>query len=212
VTAEPHASVTGLAGADLLVWEKTLWRLLYDTAARTHRILGLDIGNLDLQDKTAAGTGKGGITGQVNWYAHTARLLPRIVGGRTREPLFLASRRTGRPIATLDLDPAGGRARLSYRQAAECFTTTTGWTLHQQRRTRFRELKDGSCPLPVLHKITGHRSLRTLTEHYPVPSPETVRAWYGNTDPDARRRRETPGVSRASHGFPALYAEQDAVH
>jgi hypothetical protein len=34
------------------------------------------------------------------------------------------------------------------------------------------------------------RGLRTLTEHYPGLSPETVRAWYGNTDPDARRRRE----------------------
>jgi hypothetical protein len=30
----------------------------------------------------------------------------------------------------------------------------------------------------VLQKITGHRSLRTLTEHYPGPSPETVRTWY----------------------------------
>jgi integrase len=175
--------------ADLPVREKTLWRLLYDTAARADEILGVDIGDLDLQDKTATVTGKGGITRQVNWYTHTARLLPRIIGGRTRGPLFLTSRRPGRPIATLDLDPATGRARLSYRRAAECFTTTTGWTLHQLRHTRIRELKDDNCPLPVLQKITGHRSLRTLTEHYPGPSPETVRAWYENTDPDARRRR-----------------------
>jgi hypothetical protein len=34
---------------------------------------------------------------------------------------------------------------------------------------RIRELKDNGCPLPVLQKITGHRSLRTLTEHYPGP-------------------------------------------
>jgi len=134
-------------------------------------------------------TGKGGITRQVNWYTHTAHLLPRIIGGRTRGPLFLADRLPRRPIATLDLDPATGRARLSYRRAAECFTTTTGWTLHQLRHTRIRELKDDNCPLPVLQKITGHRSLRTLTEHYPGPSTETVRAWYENTDPDARRRR-----------------------
>jgi len=43
-------------------------------------------------------------------------------------------------------------------------------------------------PLPVLQKITGHRSLRTLTEHYPGPSPDAVRAWYDQSDPDARRR------------------------
>jgi integrase len=169
--------------ADLAVRYKTLWRLLYDTAARADEILGLDIGDLDLRDKTATVTGKGGITRQVNWYTHTARLLPRIIGGRTRGPLFLTNRRPGRPTATLDLDPATGLARLSYGRAAECFTMTTGWTLHQLRHTRIRELKDDNCPLPVLQKITGHRSL-------PRTHPETVRAWYGNTDPDARRRRE----------------------
>ncbi len=72
-----------------------LSRLLYDTAARADEILGLDIGDLDLQDKTATVTGKGGITRQVNWYTQTARLLPRIIGGRTREPLFLTHRVPG---------------------------------------------------------------------------------------------------------------------
>ncbi|MGH3200326.1 MAG: hypothetical protein ACRDNT_31410 [Streptosporangiaceae bacterium] len=45
----------------------------------------------------------------------------------------------------------------------------------------------------MLQKITGYRSLRTLTEHYPGPSPETVRAWYDSSDPAARRRPGTPG-------------------
>jgi len=92
-------------------------------------------------------------------------------------------------VANADQDPTTGHARLSYRRAAELFTTHTGWTLHQLRHTRIRELKDQHCPLPVLQKITGHTSLRTLTEHYPGPSPDTVRAWYDNTDPTARRRR-----------------------
>jgi len=198
--------------ADLPVREKTLWRLLYDTAARADEILGVDIGDLDLQDKTATVTGKGGITRQVNWYTHTARLLPRIIGGRARGPLFLTSRRPGRPIATLDLDPATGRARLSYRRAAECFTTTTGWTLHQLRHTRIRELKDDNCPLPVLQKITGHRSLRTLTEHYPGPQPRDGQGLVRKHRPGRSTSTRKPSVSRASHGFPALYAEQDAVH
>ena len=92
---------------------------------------------------------------------HTAHLLSRLVDGRTHGSLFLANRRPRSPVATVDLDPATGRARLSYRRAAEVFTTTTGWTLHQLRHTRIRELKDTGCPLPVLQKITGHRSLRT---------------------------------------------------
>lgn len=174
---------------DLPVRDKTLWRLLYDTAARAEEVLDLDVDDLDLPDKNATVLGKGGITRQVNWYTHTAHLLPRLIDGRTRGPVFLAERRPRQPVATADLDPVTGRARLSYRRAAEVFTTTTGWTLHQLRHTRIRELKDNACPLPVLQKITGHRSLRTLTEHYPGPSPQAVQAWYDNTDPAARRRR-----------------------
>ena len=85
--------------------------------------------------------------------------------------MFLTARKPGHAVASGDLCPVTGRARLSYRRAAERFTGTTGWTLHQLRHTRIRELKDQGCPLPVLQKITGHRSLRTLTEHYPGPSP-----------------------------------------
>ena len=49
---------------DLPVREKTLWRLLYDTAARADEILGLDIGDLDLQNKTATVTGpQAGLSG-----------------------------------------------------------------------------------------------------------------------------------------------------
>jgi integrase len=87
-----------------------------------------------------------------------------------------------------DRDPETGRACLSYRRAAECSTATTGSTLHQLRHTRIRELKDQACPLPVLQKITGHRSLRTLTEHYPGPFPEAVQRWYADSDPTARRQ------------------------
>ena len=36
--------------------------------------------------------------------------------------------------AGLDLDPASGRGRLSYRRAAELFRVCTGWTLHQLER------------------------------------------------------------------------------
>jgi integrase/recombinase XerC/integrase/recombinase XerD len=178
---------------DIALRDKAFWRLAYDSAARAGELLGLDLADLDLDAKTAVVAGKGGIPRQVNWYTHTARLLARLTSGRTDGPLFLASRRPRAPVATADQDPATGRARLSYRRAAERFTETTGWTLHQLRHTRIRELKDQGCPLPVLQKITGHRSLRTLTEHYPGPSPEAVRAWYDESDPAARRRRGASG-------------------
>jgi len=156
---------------DIALRDKAFWRLAYDSAARAGELLGLDLADLDLDAKTATVAGKGGIPRQVNWYTHTAHLLARLTTGRDSGPVFLASRRPRHPVATADRDPATGRARLSYRRAAERFTGTTGWTLHQLRHTRIRELKDQGCPLPVLQKITGHRSLRTLTEHYPGPSP-----------------------------------------
>ena len=156
--------------ADLPVRDKTLWRLPYDTAARADEILGLDIGDLDLQNKTATVTGKGGITRQVNWYTHTAHLLARLIGGRTRRttlPRQPPPPHSGR--RPLDLDPATGRARLSYRRAAECFTTTTGWTLHQLRHTRIRELKDQR--LPATRAAEDHRA--PLTAHPDRALPRT---------------------------------------
>lgn len=173
---------------DLALREKTLWRLAYDSAARANEILSLDLSDLDLPAKTAVIIGKGGTPRQINWYTHTAHLLARLCARRRSGPVFLAHRLPRRPMANTDRDPTTGRARLSYRRAAELFTTTTGWTLHQLRHTRIRELKDQHCPLPVLQKITGHTSLRTLTEHYPGPSPNAVRAYYDSSDPAARRR------------------------
>jgi integrase len=185
----PAAQLEGLWHREgVPVRDKTLWRLAYDSAARTNEILSLDLPDLDLPAKTAVIIGKGGTPRQINWYTHTAHLLARLCAARRSGPVFLAHRLPRAPVPSADQDPTTGRARLSYRRAAELFTTTTGWTLHQLRHTRIRELKDQHCPLPVLQKITGHTSLRTLTEHYPGPSPDTVRAWYHGSDPTARRR------------------------
>ena len=174
---------------DLPPRDKTLWRLLFDTAMRAEEALSLNIEDIDEATKTAVVVGKGGQLRPVNWYTQTARLLRPLIGDRETGPVFLADRRPRIPMPTADLDPHTGRARLSYRRAAAVFTGTTGWTLHQLRHTRIRQLKDENCPLPILQKITGHGSLRTLTEHYPGPSPDAVTAWYTTTDPNARRHR-----------------------
>jgi len=64
------------------------------------------------------------------------------------------------PFSSPTADPSGpwspsiatlisGRARLSYRRAAELFIDSTGWTLHHLRHTRIRDLADSPCPLPI---------------------------------------------------------------
>jgi hypothetical protein len=63
----------------------------------------------------------------------TARLLPRLLKGRTSGPVFVTERKVRVQLPAADLDPAG-RARLSYQQAAALFSAASGGaTLHQLR-------------------------------------------------------------------------------
>jgi integrase/recombinase XerC/integrase/recombinase XerD len=55
------------------------------------------------------------------WRTGTARLLPRLLKGRRSGPVFLTDRRARVQLPPCDLDPDGGRARLSYRRAAELY-------------------------------------------------------------------------------------------
>ena len=70
------------------------------------------------------------------WQTGTARLLPRLLKGRKRGPLFLTDRRARVELPPCDIDPASGRARLSYRQAEALFKAASGGaTLHQLRHS-----------------------------------------------------------------------------
>ena len=55
--------------------EKTLWRMLYETAARAGEILALNVEDLDLTRKRAVIIGKGGHREYVFWASGPARLL-----------------------------------------------------------------------------------------------------------------------------------------
>ncbi|MEV4091507.1 DUF6596 domain-containing protein [Streptosporangium saharense] len=116
--------------ADLSLRELTLWRLLHESAAGVRAVLSLNVEDLDLEDRRARA---GDVW--VGWRSGTARLLPRLVGGRTRGPLFLADRRPGpsRRPAPGDLCPETGRGRLSYERAEYLFKRATGHTLRQLR-------------------------------------------------------------------------------
>ncbi len=116
--------------------ERTLWRLLHESAAGVSAGLALNVEQLDLEDRLAR-------TGDswVGWRHQTALLLPRLLAGRTRGPLFLSDRRPGpgRPPSPQDLCPETGRRRLSYERAEYLFKQATkpldptgnGYTLRQ---------------------------------------------------------------------------------
>ena len=61
---------------------------------------------------------KGGARDLIVWQTGTARLLPRLLKGRTTGPVFI----TERKARVLDPD---GRARLSYQQAEALFKATS---------------------------------------------------------------------------------------
>ena len=111
---------------DLRLRDRALWRLLHESAAGVSTVLSLNVEELDLAERRARG---------VSWLAGTARLLPELVAGRTRGPLFLADRRPApaRPVAPADLCPETGRRRLSYERAEYLFKQATGgrYTLRQ---------------------------------------------------------------------------------
>ena len=171
---------------DLRLRDKTLWRLLYETAARASEALNLDVDDLDLANKRAKVVAKGGAVEWVHWQTPTARLLARLVAGRTSGPVFLSDRAPTRPVPAGDLDPASGHARLSYRRAAHLFHQTTGWTLHQLRHSALTHEAEDGTNTPMLLARSRHASVRSL-ERYARPSPEAVARHVARRDPAARR-------------------------
>lgn len=175
---------------DVELREKALWRLCYETAGRASEILSLNVEDIDLANKRARVISKGGDTDWLHFQAGAARLLPRLIAGRTRGPLFLADRRPvpARAPAAVDLCPETGRGRLSYERAEALFKRSSGgWTLHQLRHSALTHAAEQNVSLPLLMAKSRHQSLRSL-ERYARPGPEAVAAMTAATDP-ARRRR-----------------------
>jgi integrase len=173
---------------DVALRERAFWRLLYETAARANEILSLNIEDLDLPNKRARVRSKGGATEWVFWQTGAALLLPRLLAGRTTGPVFLADRQPTRAVPSVDLCPVTGRARLSYRRAAELFSqATNGWTLHQLRHSALTHAAEDGTNTPILLARSRHASVRSL-ERYARPGPEAVARYVAEHDP-ARRRR-----------------------
>jgi integrase/recombinase XerD len=86
-----------------------------------------------------------------------------------------------------------GRARLSYRRAAELFTTATrplsegdGWVLHQLRHSALTHEAEDDTNTPMLLARSRHASVRSL-ERYARLGPEAVARHVAGRDPAAWR-------------------------
>lgn len=176
-----------LAREDIALRERTLWRMLYETAARSAEVLRLDVDDLDLPNRRAKVRRKGGAIDIIVWQTGTARVLPRLLKGRTAGPVFLTGRRARVQLPLGDIDPASGRARLSYRQAEDLFKAASGGaTLHQLRHSALTHDAEDGASTPMLMAKSGHTSVTSLAR-YARPSAEALARWQAQRDP-ARRR------------------------
>jgi integrase len=187
--ALPRAAIErALSRRDLPLREKTLWRMLYETAARASEILALDIQDLDLDARRAPIRSKGGDTEWIHWGSGTAHLLPRLLRGRDAGPVFVSERRPGptrRPGGS-DLCPTTGRARLGYDRARVLFTRHTGWELHQLRHSAATHLGEQGVALQLIMAKTRHRNPRTAMR-YVRPGADAVAEVTALLEPLRRR-------------------------
>jgi len=176
-----------LTREDISIRERTLWRMLYETAARSAELLRLDVEDLDMPNRKSKVVRKGSAIDTVVWQTGTARLLPRLLKGRKSGPVFLTDRKARVQLPPGDIDQASGRARLSYRQAEGLFKEASGGaTLHQLRHSALTHDAEGGASTPMLMAKSGHTSVASLAR-YARPSAEALARWQERNDP-ARRR------------------------
>ncbi|MFF5249260.1 tyrosine-type recombinase/integrase [Streptosporangium sp. NPDC000095] len=165
----------------------------YETAARASEVLGVNIEELDRRNKTAPVHRKGGAIDVIAWQTGTAHLLPRLIGTRKKGPLFLTERKARVTLPEADLDPDFGRARLSYRRAAELLEHYTAtepggpWTLHQLRHSQLTHAAEDGANTAQLLALSGHTSVTSLAK-YTRLSPQALARFQAGRDP-ARRRK-----------------------
>jgi integrase len=120
--------------------EHALWRVVYDSGGSVTEVLSLDADQLDLSRHRARPRSSDPLPGtDVEWREGTSQLLRWLLAGRTWGPVFVTDRRAPARAAAANVVRVTGQARMSYRRAAEIFTTLTrpldtdgrGWTLHQ---------------------------------------------------------------------------------
>jgi integrase len=132
------AQVDQLLRLPVSLREHAFWRLLLDSGAGAAQVLALDADHLDLQrHRTRRRPGAQPSAG-LEWQESTSQVLRWLLAGRTAGPVFVTGRRAV-TRTTVDRYAVTGQVRMSYRRAAELFTTLTkpldplghGWTLHQ---------------------------------------------------------------------------------
>lgn len=174
------ASLQALAdsGNVIAIRNLAIIELLYGAALRVSEVVGLDLGDADLERQTVRVTGKGS----------KQRVVPFGVPARRALVSWLDSRPATETTAMF-LNTRGGRvnARSVYEVVASILVELPGTGPsgpHALRHTAATHLLDGGADLRAVQEMLGHASLGT-TQIYTHVSTERLRQSYALAHPRA---------------------------
>ncbi|MBW4722379.1 tyrosine-type recombinase/integrase [Saccharothrix obliqua] len=175
--------------------DRTLWSMLYATAARSEEVLRLDVEHLDRANRRARTIRKGGKHDTLLYDVRTARMLGQFLGRRRTGPVFLSTRTApdDGTVPAHDVDPASRRRRMTYRTAERHLgAATKGWDPHDLRHSRLTHAGEDGATEADLMNLSGHEDRRTL-QRYLTPSKEGTHRRLDEID--ARRPEHTPDAA-----------------
>ncbi|EID55834.1 site-specific tyrosine recombinase XerD [Saccharomonospora xinjiangensis] len=164
--------------------DKALLELLYSTGARISEATGLDVDDVDRDDRTVVLDGKGGRQRLVPFGRPAREALDAyLVRGR---PALVAK---GRGTGALFVNARGGRlsrqgAWQVLKSAAERAGITAPVSPHTLRHSFATHLLEGGADVRVVQELLGHASV-TTTQVYTLVTVNTLREVYATTHPRA---------------------------
>jgi integrase len=150
------------ARRDLIARERTLWRLLFETAARANELLALDVEDLDLANRRA-GAQQGRRGGMGILADGISPAPPRLLASRTSGPVLLSGRKANprgrrprpRPHQRTDTAVVPASRRAVSRPHRVDAAPATPFGAHPRRRGRHQP-PDAAGPVPArLDALTG---------------------------------------------------------
>ena len=184
--ADPAAGGAGTDGGPRGLRDRALLELLYSTGARISEMVGLDVDDLDIEQRAVVLRGKGG----------KQRMVPI---GRPALAAVDAYLVRGRPVlaangkgnaGALFLNARGGRlSRQSAWQVLQAAAERAGIgaavSPHTLRHSFATHLLDGGADVRVVQELLGHASV-TTTQIYTLVTVNTLREVWATAHPRAR--------------------------
>ncbi|MCW2538556.1 MAG: xerD [Frankiales bacterium] len=176
----------GFDQTPLAIRDRALLELLYGTGARISEAVGLDVDDLDLEQRSVLLRGKGGKQRLVPLGSYAAaavsdylvRVRPELSRlGRATPRVFLNSR--GGPLSRQS-------AWTVLRGAADKAGLTGDISPHTLRHSFATHLMEGGADVRVVQELLGHASV-TTTQIYTLVTVDQLREVYAVAHPRARR-------------------------